>query len=90
MHPNSLLVFATVYIKYFSVFGATDDFRSLSRIMLRNICDFLRNTYPAMTERLPQKSKERAVSIILNTIESGIFEYEVDQRWLETLGFHQT
>ena len=88
MHPNSLLVFATVYIKYFSVFGATEDFRSLSRIMLRNICDFLRNTYPAMTERLPTKNqREEAVSIILNTIESGIFEYEVDRRWLETLGF---
>ena len=69
MHPNSLLVFATVYIKYFSVFGATENFRSLSRIMLRNICDFRRNTYPAMTERLPTKNqREEAVSIILNTI----------------------
>ena len=75
MHPNSLLVFATVYIKYFSVFGATEDFRSISRIMLRNICDFLRNTYPAMTERLPTKNqREEAVSIMLNTIQSGIFD----------------
>ena len=41
-----------------------------------------------MTERLPTKNqREEAVSIILNTIQSGIFEYEVDQRWLETLGF---
>ena len=41
-----------------------------------------------MTGRLPTKNqREEAVSIILNTIQSGIFEYEVDQRWLETLGF---
>lgn len=87
-HPNTLLVFATVYIKHFRVLGATEDFRCLSYVILRNIREFLNETYPAMTGRLPTKNqREEVTSIVFQTIRSGILEYEVNQRWLESLDF---
>ena len=73
LHPNLLLIFATVYIQHYKIRNANQDFKILSQYMIGGLCRFFHEDYPDMTGRLQSQSeRDNTVFTLLTTLRTGI------------------
>jgi len=87
LHPNLLLLFATVYIQYYKVSNANQDFKILSEYMIPGFCKFFYVDYSSWSwRRQSQLERVTAIKTLLTTIRDGI-EWVPRPRTLDSISY---